>query len=229
MKVAIVVVLTVAALSVPAVASAKRPARADELAAMTIPLTPPTACFKGEVSTVNRTWGYLVASGRAGCPGGDGLIVEHLDTAHNNWLVSFSGSDFTGQRCDQLPRAVPSRTAIDLGLCGSVGRVPRIDCNLGAHEDPVPSRRPTTCPILPHDASLADGADLRGLRWTGWGRGTARATGTTKFFKGYVSPVPVTVTAYGLQLSSCGSAYRVYSRIRVTDRYGSSVYRPETC
>lgn len=103
---------------------------------------------------------------------------------------------------------------------------PQIVCNdlrtLAAGTQAVPRR----CTVLPPSASFSEGVNLAELSWSGWGGATATARGFELGFHLPLSHIPVAVRADLRTVTRCGV---VYSRLRVTSRYGTTVVRPESC
>ena len=90
-------------------------------------------------------------------------------------------------------------------------------------------RAPTRCTLLPPNAAFADGANLASLRWRGWGRSSATATGVELGFHLPFSHIPVAVTAYRVRADRCGRGVRLYTRVRTASRFGSGVVRLPAC
>lgn len=87
--------------------------------------------------------------------------------------------------------------------------------------------RPRACTVFGPGGGFAGGVNLARLRWSGWGRSTARATGIERGFHLPLASIPVTVRLTGLRHGCDGRRY--YSRLRATSRYGSSTVRLRTC
>jgi hypothetical protein len=83
--------------------------------------------------------------------------------------------------------------------------------------------------VLPPSASFADGVNLKNLRWQHRGKSTATATGSELGFHLPASNIRVTVTAYRLRGDECGNGIRIYTRLRVKSRYGTTVVKVQPC
>jgi hypothetical protein len=86
---------------------------------------------------------------------------------------------------------------------------------------------PRKCTVLPPRASFAEGANLAGIRWRSWGGISATATGFELGFHLPLSHEPVAIVAY--QVRRCPSGVNVYTRLRVSSRYGTTVARAQEC
>lgn len=88
--------------------------------------------------------------------------------------------------------------------------------------------QPAQCTVLANGASFAEGVNLTGLRWRGWGASSTTATGFDLGFHLPYSHIPVALVAY--RAIRCGSgAPRVYTRLRVTSAFGTSNVREDGC
>lgn len=119
--------------------------------------------------------------------------------------------------------------AIGVGHSGAATPV-RIVCTTGkAGDEFTPKRAPKRCTLLPRRASFAQGANLASLRWRSWGRSSATATGTELGFHLPYSHVPVSVTAFRLRMDRCGRSLRLYTRVRASSRFGTTLVRLPAC
>jgi hypothetical protein len=125
-------------------------------------------------------------------------------------------------------RPVPYAVALDLLLCRRP--VTLVLCN----NDPAAGLtragkvHPRRCDTLGGHDSFASGANLAGLRWFGWGRATATATGIELGYHLPFAHVPVHVSAYRRRRADCGDY--VYTRLRVTSKFGTTLRRfPARC
>jgi hypothetical protein len=106
----------------------------------------------------------------------------------------------------------------------------RIVCTSGSAADRfIPRRAPRRCTLLPRNASFAEGANLARLRWRGWGRRSATATGIERGFHLPFSHIPVAVTAFRLRADRCGRRIRLYTRVRTSSRFGTGTVRLPAC
>jgi hypothetical protein len=127
-----------------------------------------------------------------------------------------------------LGAAVPATASASVPTYA--GGTPIIGCQSGAIEWLNPTVAPTRCTLLfqnyytgPIPAGYLD--QLRGLRWSHWGRATATATGWLTDNTG--GPYRVMLRAYGLttepglgaplaNIPICQDTIRYYSRVTVT-------------
>ena len=110
------------------------------------------------------------------------------------------------------PAAAESRTYV---LCANAKATER-------HQEFRPRRCNTLGPTEPFAAAV----NLARLHWYAWGGRTATARGIELGFHRPASRVRVTVYAYRRRAGCDGD--RVYTRLRVTSRYGRVVVRQPT-
>jgi hypothetical protein len=102
-------------------------------------------------------------------------------------------------------------------------------CNIGG-STAVLRVAPTACTVLPPEASFAEGVNLVGLRWSGWGSTIATAVGYEQGFHLPLEHIPVRIQAYRLRRNACpGPRVMLYTRVRATSTYGSTVARAQAC
>lgn len=92
----------------------------------------------------------------------------------------------------------------------------------------VTKRKPSSCTTLGPDDSFAGALNLAKLKWKGWGKATATATGIERGFRSPASNIKVRVTASRPRANDCGGY--TYTRIKSTSRYGTTKQSlPATC
>ncbi len=89
-------------------------------------------------------------------------------------------------------------------------------------------KHPRRCTILPPSASFASGVNLKALDWKHWGAKHATFEGIELGFHFPLSHIAVHGNAYRLRASPCGGQM-VYTRVKVTSRFGTTVARPKPC
>jgi hypothetical protein len=95
----------------------------------------------------------------------------------------------------------------------------------------TPKVRPHRCAHLGPGGSFGGGVNLVSLHWSHWGSPAASGAGIERGFHLPFSNVPVTVTAYRRR-NGCrvrGRRLRVYTRLRATSAYGTTLVRLGTC
>jgi hypothetical protein len=88
-------------------------------------------------------------------------------------------------------------------------------------------KRPRTCAHFGPGGAFAGGVFLTKLRWKGFGRRTATARGRECGFHEPCENVKVSVKAYRLR-KGCRNT-RVYTRLRVHSKFGTTKVRMRTC
>ena len=114
--------------------------------------------------------------------------------------------------------AVPSQAATSTAY---------IACNPGGGSA-VLKQHPDHCTVLPPSAPFAIGVNLRSIDWKHWGSAHAKLTGIELGFHLPPEHIAVHGVAYRLRPSPCGGQM-VYTRLRVTSHFGSTVARPKAC
>jgi hypothetical protein len=89
-------------------------------------------------------------------------------------------------------------------------------------------QHPLHCTILPPSAAFAEGVNLKSLNWKHWGTERATLKGIEVGFHLPPENIKVHGSAYRLRPSPCGGQM-VYTRVKVTSRFGTTVARPKAC
>jgi hypothetical protein len=123
-------------------------------------------------------------------------------------------------------------TAGAIAACALVPAAPaapakRLYCLDSAGSKYVAKRAPSRCAAFGPGGSFGGGVNLASLRWSGWGRATAKATGIERGFHLPYARTRVSVRAYRL-VRGCGGR-RVYSRLKASSRHGTTTVRLPTC
>lgn len=95
----------------------------------------------------------------------------------------------------------------------------------------TPKVRPHRCGHFGLGGSFGGGVNLVSLHWSHWGASKASGTGIERGFHLPFSNIPVTVSAYRRR-NGCrvhGRRLRVYTRLRATSVYGTTLVRLGTC
>lgn len=87
--------------------------------------------------------------------------------------------------------------------------------------------RPSACSHFGPGGTFGRGVNLTALRWSSWGGPVARGSGRERGFHLPYSNIPATVTAYA-PVTGCAGR-RVYTRLRATSRYGTTVVLMRRC
>jgi hypothetical protein len=82
--------------------------------------------------------------------------------------------------------------------------------------------RPRACLHFGPGGAFGGGVNLARLRWSGWDRARATATGIEKGFHLPESAIRVRVTVFRVRPCAAG---RVYTRLRATSRFGTTTVR----
>ena len=210
-------------LTVSGVASASRPASEAERAAVADKLAVRAECVAVTLSTVDLSWA-LVRRDRAatGCDEafGNGFAIVHRDG--EAWSRVADGSDEFAPCAASVPVAVGH----DLGVC----RVRRAYLLCADRSARARRRRfrPRACNTLAPRQPFATAVNLAHLRWRHWGEATATARGIERGFHLPLSNVAARVRAYGRRKGCHGDF--VYTRVRVSSRFGTTTVRlPTRC
>jgi hypothetical protein len=102
-----------------------------------------------------------------------------------------------------------------------------VACNPGGGSAVLKSE-PLHCTILPPSAAFAEGVNLKSLEWKHWGAKHATFEGIELGFHLPPSHIAVHGNAYRLRTSPCGGQ-TVYTRVKVTSRFGTKIARPAAC
>jgi hypothetical protein len=220
-----IVALVAGSLLLAGQAQAERMATPSEIAAWGQTLNWPAECLIGTVSTVDGTWGLAWRYHLPVCPDtGDGFDLMH-EEADGSWSDSTAASD---QLVCGTP--VPRGPGRDL-LLGPGVPLCRSSMTLVACSDGelsrIAMREPKRCDTLGPRQSFAEGANLAGLHWWHWGRPTASARAREVGYHGGRS-IRARVVAFRRR-SWCGGPDRIYTRLRVTTRYGGGIIRLPAC
>jgi hypothetical protein len=199
--------------------AAKRPATEIERAEIAAAAGVEPQCIDATISTVDPQWAFYIATNTPSCPEADGVVVVRHEVT--GWQTQLQTStDREPCPLGQIPTAV----ALDLGLC----RRPRsyIIC-WRRGRTPELRRHPARC--ISFYGGNATSVNLVELRWRGWGRPIARARGIERGFHLPFAHIPVRVTVYRRRL--CPTGDLVYTRLRATSRFGTTVVhlRPADC
>jgi len=95
----------------------------------------------------------------------------------------------------------------------------------------TPKVRPHRCAHFGPGGSFGGGVNLVSLHWSHWGSSTTSGTGIERGFHLPLSNIPVSVSAYRRR-NGCrvrGRRLRVYTRLRTTSVYGTTLVRLGTC
>jgi hypothetical protein len=218
----------IAFLVLAAPAAAKRPATDQERAAIAAPRGVPVECVFAEISTVDSSWGTFRGMNQEleQCPLGDGFAVMRNSGA--GWETVAEGSESLGA-CQA--HGIPMAVGRDLTYGGTpICRARRtyVWCLPRDAVDRAQRSRPRRCTTLGRYDSFAEAANLAELRWRRWGRRVATARGIERGFHRPLARIPVRVRAYRRRVG-CAGDY-VYTRMRVTSRYGRLLVRfPRHC
>jgi len=87
--------------------------------------------------------------------------------------------------------------------------------------------RPSACSHFGPGGTFGRGVNLAGLTWSRWGGAVASGTGRERGFHLPHSNIPATVTAYAPAIGCAGR--RVYTRLRATTRYGTTIVPLRRC
>jgi len=102
----------------------------------------------------------------------------------------------------------------------------RITCVNKGGSDYLLKRKPGRCTVFGSGGTFGGGVDLRGLKWTDWGKKAARATGIECGFRQDCVNIPVKVKAF--RLRTCGGK-RVYTRLRASSTFGTTTAPAPRC
>lgn len=136
-----------------------------------------------------------------------------------------------GSECAALRRAFPDALLRlwHLGRCVKP-TVPRLICNGGSDgRKLIRSIKPRTCGILPGDASFAEGVMLDRMHWRSWSTNKAVGVGASQGMHAYGPYITLRVLLDRPRRACGNGSYTVFTRVRVTTKYGTSVVKPETC
>ena len=87
---------------------------------------------------------------------------------------------------------------------------------------------PTACTTLGPKDSFAEALSLKNLKWSGWGKSKATATGIEVGFKEPASKISVKVTVSAPKANNCGGFS--YTKISSTSKYGTTTQKlPAKC
>lgn len=132
--------------------------------------------------------------------------------------------------CAGAIAAVLAMGAASSGLAPLSGKPTYLLCNkVSAPELALFKKRPRRCMMLNKRAPFARGANLRAIRWKRWGGKVARGRGIEMGFHRPFAKVKVRIRAFRRRLEACSRRSLIYTRVRVTSRYGSMVVTPRTC
>jgi hypothetical protein len=92
----------------------------------------------------------------------------------------------------------------------------------------VLKQHPLHCTVLPPTAAFAQGVNLKSLDWKHWGSDHATLKGIELGFHLPPERIKVHGSAYRPRPSPCGGQM-VYTRVKVTSRFGTTVARPKAC
>jgi hypothetical protein len=214
------VLVVVAFVCVVARASAARVATDAERIAIADALAVPEDCASVRVSTVDGSFALLRRRDASGCDEAVGAGFFVFQSGAAGWTQVSHGTD------EFAPCAISEPVGRDLGICKQ-RRVYVLCANRRAtarHRSFKPRRCNTLGPRQPFAAAV----NLARLRWTGWGAEVATARGVELGFRLREADIPVRVRAYGRRLGCRGDW--VYTRLRVSSRYGRTVVRlPTRC
>jgi hypothetical protein len=178
-------------------------------------------CVEATVSTVDETWALMSPVHSEACNTGDGVALLHRNVA-NRWEDVAEGSERDLGACEHL--GVPLRVNADLGRRVCHPRKTYVACrSLGSSGTLRDRAAPSRCDTLGATDAFAESANLARLRWRGWGRTTATATGIERGYHLPLSRIPVRIYAYARQ-TDCNGDYH-YTRLRVRSRYGHLIVR----
>jgi hypothetical protein len=222
-------------LVVATAASASRAPTADELAQIARDTGETAACLTVRITTAkDADAGYArverTEPAPAGCSAANAFTVLTTAGAEPGfWLELLSTNDDGKGPCSE--NEIPAGVGRDLDVCDPPVPPSRTQLTCWRYSKAgkgrqITARRPSSCLTLAPDDSFADAADLRKLRWRGWGKSVARATGRAySFHPGQGGPkwVRATVTA-SRPVEVNGQ--RFYRRLTVKTRYGTG--RPIT-
>jgi hypothetical protein len=211
-------------LALPGVASASRPATPEEADAVAAGADGARGmCARVTMSTVDPAWALAVAKDLEGCEFDldfDKLHVMHVvDGAWTRLAVL----DYpTG-----CPEGVPPAVASDLGFC-KPQRGYMVCANRRATAIHREFDKPRTCNTLRPRQPFAQAVNLAKLRWSGWGKTTAKARGIDRGFRKKDRDTAVTVRASGRRVGCRGDW--IYTKLRVHSKYGTDVvFQPSDC
>jgi hypothetical protein len=211
-------------LALPAVASASRPATPEEADAVAAGADGARGmCATVTMSTVDGTWALAVAKDHEGCEFDldyDKLHVMHF--ADGAWTRLAVLDHPTG-----CPEGVPPAVASDLGFC-KPQRGYMVCANRRATAVHREFDRPRTCNTLRPRQPFAQAVNLAKLRWSDWGKATAKARGIDRGFRKKDRDTAVTVRASGRRVGCRGDW--IYTTLRVHSKYGTDVVlQPTDC
>jgi hypothetical protein len=215
-RLAVVLLFVVALLGV---AEASRPATDEERMAVADGLAVPDECAAVTVSTIDGTYALMRRNGAAGCDDAvdPGLHVMHLAGA--GWTRAAALRD-----AFSCPSGLPAGVGRDLGVCRT--RRAYLLCANARATLRHRSFKPRTCNTLARRQPFAAAANLAKLRWSGWGRATATARGVDRGFHKNDVDIAVRVRAYRRRAGCRGDW--IYTRLRVSSRYGRLIVRQPT-
>jgi hypothetical protein len=121
--------------------------------------------------------------------------------------------------------SLPLLVALTLGV--STGAAARVGIVCNDRPRTVVRTAPRRCTVLPPRASFSEGVNLAGIRWRSWGGISATGTGFELGFHLPFSREPVAIVAY--RIRRCPSGLSVYTRVRVSSRYGTTAARAQEC
>ncbi len=116
-------------------------------------------------------------------------------------------------------------------LPASAARPVSVLCLTTSGRATTPKVRPHRCAHFGPGGSFGGGVNLVSLRWSRWGSSTTSATGIERGFHLPFSNIAVRVSAYRRR-NGCrwhGHRLRVYTRLRTTSIYGTTLVRLGTC
>jgi hypothetical protein len=206
-------------LAIPGIAAASRPATDEERMAVADGLAVPDECTTVRMSTVDGAYALLKGNGAPGCADAvdPGQHVMHLAGA--DWAQAAAVKNVFA-----CPSGLPNGVGRDLGVCRT--RRAYLLCANARATLRHRSFKPRRCNTLGRRQPFAAAANLAKLRWSGWGRLTATARGVERGFHKADKDIAVRVRAYRRRAGCRGDW--IYTRLRVSSRYGHLVVRQPT-
>lgn len=193
--------------SVPAPATAARPASPAEVQAIA-PSDP--ACAVVTISTVDSTWARAATRDEEGCDAPNRMDLYRAD---QNGAWSYATT--TSRPLDACPigaNTPEESVALDLQACRRHRTYAGCLNRLG---DTVLRRvAPARCEL--GNGTFGTSIDLYRLRWSGWGRSTATAVGESRSY--HLPRTSIRVRARAYRVRRCDTMDATYTRYRVTWR-----------